>query len=69
MEVVNCPHCGESYYAELYSTQTLMNYKPIWKNGECVSEDPNFFTTYCECQNCGKTFSFTRHLGEITVHE
>ena len=29
-ENIRCPHCGESYYEELYSTRTSVYYTPIY---------------------------------------
>ena len=54
-----CPHCGESYYAENYSTTTAMYWAPIFKNGVLINENPNITTTHCTCCNCGKSFSYT----------
>ena len=55
-----CPHCGESYYKENYSTSTCVYYPPIYKDGININPDRNVNTTYCTCMNCGKEFSFTR---------
>lgn len=55
-----CPHCGESYYMENYSTTTAMYYPPIYKDGVNINPDRNKTTTHCTCMNCGKEFSFTR---------
>lgn len=54
-----CPYCGESYYAENYSTTTAMYWAPIYRNGVLINENPNTTTTYCTCCNCGKSFSYT----------
>ena len=54
-----CPYCGESYYAENYSTTTAMYWAPIFKNGVLINENPNTTTTHCTCCNCGKSFSYT----------
>ena len=54
-----CPYCGESYYAENYSTTTAMYWAPIYKNGVLINENPNTTTTYCTCCNCGKSFSYS----------
>lgn len=51
-----CPHCGKSYYTELYGTSTAVYYQPIYKNGVNINPDRNQTTTVCECLNCGKTF-------------
>lgn len=55
-----CPHCGESYYMENYSTTTAMYYPPIYKDGVNINPDRNTTTTHCMCMNCGKEFSFQR---------
>ena len=57
--IPKCPYCGESYYAENYSTTTAMYWTPIFKNGVLINENPNITTTYCTCCNCGKSFSYT----------
>lgn len=57
---VNCPHCGESYYRENYSTTTAVYYPPIYKDGVNINPDRNTTTTHCTCMNCGKNFSFKR---------
>ena len=54
-----CPHCGESYYMENYSTRTALYYPPIYKDGVNINPDRNTTTVYCTCMNCGKDFSFT----------
>lgn len=69
MNLIVCPHCNQSYYRELYNTATLLSYSPVWKDGVCINPNPNYFTTFCECLSCGKTFSFTEHLGEITIND
>ena len=53
-----CPHCGESYYMENYSTTTAVYYPPIYKNGVNINPDRNTVTTHCTCMNCGKDFTF-----------
>lgn len=55
-----CPHCGESYYMEKYSTRTCAYYPPIYKDGVNINPDRNKTTTHCTCMNCGKEFSFTQ---------
>lgn len=57
--IPKCPYCGESYYAENYSTTTAMYWAPIYKNGVLINENPNTTTTHCTCCNCGKSFSYT----------
>ena len=58
-ENVRCPHCGESYYNELYSTRTSAYYPPIYKDGVNINHDRNTTTTNCHCLNCGKDFSYS----------
>ena len=55
---IKCPHCGESYYMVKYSYKTAVYYPPIYKDGVNINPDRNTCTTYCECMNCGKEFSF-----------
>ncbi len=57
--MIKCPNCGESYYAELYSTVTCMGWTPIYKDGILINENPNITTTNCRCCNCGTVFSYT----------
>ena len=58
-ENVRCPHCGESYYKELYSTRTSVYYPPIYKDGVNINPDKNTTTTNCVCLNCGKEFTYS----------
>lgn len=53
-----CPHCGESYYMENYTTTTAMYFPPIYKNGVNINPDRNKSVTHCTCMNCGKDFSY-----------
>lgn len=53
-----CPHCGESYYIELYSECTAVYYPPIYKDGVNINPDKNKSTTHYKCMNCRKEFSF-----------
>ena len=55
-----CPHCGESYYMENYTTSTCVYYPPIYKDGVNINPDRNAHTIHCTCMNCGKEFSITR---------
>lgn len=55
-----CPHCGASYYQELYSMTTAVYYPPIYKDGVNINPDRNISTTRCHCLNCDKDFSFAR---------
>lgn len=57
---IKCPHCGESYYMENYSTRTLAYYPPIYKNGVNINPDRNTTTAYCTCMSCGKDFTYER---------
>ena len=51
-----CPHCGESYYTEMYSTSTAVYCPPIYKDGVNINPDTNTSTTHCKCLNCHKEF-------------
>lgn len=71
--LVQCPNCGASHYFENYSISTAIGFSPEWKNGEewknkeyCFN-DPNYYTTYCNCAECGSEFFYTKHNGEITT--
>lgn len=66
-EIIYCPKCGKSYYQEKYSVSTAMYSPIVIKDGEIISEDPNYHTTYCTCCACGIDFSIRRHKGETEV--
>lgn len=66
MNNIVCPCCGESYYAENYSTRTAVYYPAIWKNGTNVNPDGNVTTTSCECINCHCRFSYQEQYGKVT---
>ena len=66
MEKICCPNCGESYYAQKYSTCTAMYYPTIMKDGVNINPDGNSTITYCECINCHYGFSYTTRYGEVT---
>ena len=51
-----CPHCGESFFTEMYSMSTAVNYPPIWKDGVNINPDRNQSTTHCRCLKCNKEF-------------
>ena len=65
MDKITCPNCGESYYAEKYSTCTAVYYPIIMKDGVNVNPDGNTTTTYCECINCHYEFYYTTRYGKI----
>ena len=65
MSNIVCPNCGESYYAERYSTRTAMYYPAIWKDGVNQNPDGNIATTYCECINCHYEFSYKTQYDKI----
>ena len=65
MSNIVCPNCGESYYAEKYSTRTAMYYPAIWKEGINQNPDGNITTTYCECINCHYSFYYEEQYGKI----
>jgi hypothetical protein len=52
-----CPHCGASYYTELYSTSTAVSYPRTYKNGVNINPDRNQTTTLYECLACRQKFS------------
>lgn len=53
---IKCPHCGKSYYTEMYSASTAVYYPPIYKDGVNINPDMNKVTTHCRCLNCSKEF-------------
>ena len=53
---IKCPHCGASYYVEIYHSSTAVYYPPIWKDGVNINPDRNKLTTHCKCLNCGEEF-------------
>lgn len=59
VNIIHCPHCGKSFYEELYSTRTALYYPPIYKDGVNINTDCNKSTTYCRCLNCGEDFNYT----------
>lgn len=63
--MIKCPNCGESYYAERYSTCTAMYYPAIWKDGVNQNPDGNITTSYCECINCHYSFYYKEQYGKI----
>lgn len=65
--IVQCPNCGASHYFENYSTATAIAGYPEWKDGLYQFNDPNYYTTYCSCANCGSEFSYTEYKGGITT--
>lgn len=65
MSNIKCPHCGESYHIEHYSTITAMYYPPIYKDGVNVNPDGNITTVYCTCCNCHHNFHYEIQNGEI----
>ena len=57
IEIIRCPHCGESYYQEMYRTTTCLYAPAIYKNGELISKNPNTTNVVCRCLCCGKDFA------------
>ena len=55
-----CPHCGESYYMEKFSTSTCVYYPPVYKDGVNINPDRNTTTVHCTCMACGKDFCVTK---------
>ena len=56
--IIKCPHCGDSYYRELYSVTTCLGWAPIYKDGVLMNENPNTKTSECQCISCGKMFTY-----------
>jgi DNA-directed RNA polymerase subunit RPC12/RpoP len=57
--LIRCPHCGESYYAENYSVTTALAWTPVFKNGMLINENPNTTVPDRTCGACGKPFSYS----------
>ena len=57
---VKCPHCGESYYRENYTSTTDLYFPPIYKDGVNINPDRNAVTAHCTCMNCKKEFCFRK---------
>lgn len=53
-----CPHCGKSYYKELYTEVTCMGWAPVYKYGVLMNDNPNTKTVECQCLECGKMFTY-----------
>jgi len=66
-ENVKCPVCNASYFQVQYSTETALYSPPVYRDGELISKDPNWHTTFCICLNCGNTFIISSHEGEVNV--
>lgn len=62
---VTCPKCGQSYYSVNYTTSTLMFCPTIVKDGQVVSNNPNYTTYNCQCIACGARFNVTEHNDNI----
>lgn len=62
---ISCPKCGSTYYAIRYQTSTAMWSPTIIKDGQIVSNNPNYTTYACQCIACGAMFSATEHNGVI----
>ena len=53
---VKCPHCGKQDFTLGASVSTAAYCATRYKDGKVVSKDCNIHTTYCHCNECGKTF-------------
>lgn len=62
---IKCCKCGSTYYAIRYSTSTAMYSPTIIKDGQVVSNNPNYTTYHCQCIACGAMFTATEHCGAI----
>lgn len=65
MENIKCPHCGKSNYKESSTTTTLTYSPTVRQDGEIISADRNYYTTYCLCLECGKMFRIIERAGVI----
>ena len=66
---IKCPTCGASYYQERYTVSTALYSPVVYKDGEIISRDPNWHTTYCLCLNCGADFYIRRREDEIEIRK
>lgn len=57
-ELIRCPRCGESYYAQRYSVSTTLYWEPVWRDGVLQNANPNTTTVFCHCCACGHEFSY-----------
>ena len=64
MKVI-CPYCRRSHYIVDCQTFTLLAYPRVFKDGEDVTEDPNWYSFQCHCLECGKSFTYRQRMGEI----
>lgn len=63
---INCPRCQMSYYQENYMTSTALGFTRVYHNGKMVpTSDPNIYTHYCTCINCGEDFTFSIKNGHL----
>lgn len=66
-DLIRCPRCGDSYYAERYYTTTAIGWEPIFRNGVLQNSNPNKVTVVCHCCTCGNDFAYTEGDNESVV--
>lgn len=67
---IRCPHCQMSYYKEIYTVSTAMGFSRVYHNGKMIeASDPNIYTHYCTCLNCGENFTFSVKNGRLYKEE
>lgn len=66
---VKCPKCGVSHYYERYQTATAIGYYCEYVDGVLQPTfDPNTYTHYCTCCECGTNFYYTHCRDKFEVH-
>ena len=66
MNEIKCPKCGASHYYERYQTATAMAYYQEYIDGILQpTNDPNIYTHYCTCCECGANFYYTNCPNKI----
>ena len=69
MNKIICPYCGKSHYIEKYSVSTAV-YSPIeFIDSVPYYNDPNQYSTFCTCCECGKSFSYSLYKGNVKVEK
>lgn len=66
--MIKCPHCGGTWFSELYTTSTSLYY-PIVHAQNADNFDPNYTTHYCRCNTCQQNFCYQTRRGEIIDEE
>ena len=69
MNEIKCPNCGASHYYERYQTATAIGYYYEYIDGVLQpTPDPNTYTHYCTCCECGTNFYYTHCRDKFEVY-